>query len=801
MKNSTFSNAIVLRRLIWLLFAAVVTLPGFAQKKEVSIGIVNTCPDQEWIRFAEKILEEAQVLVKSEFNLVLNQENIRIADCDPSKVKGQLDDLLSDQSVDIILSMDAVSSHVASRNGPYKKPVIAVTVINAQLQKIPLRPNGTSGVDNLTYLELPYSPIRDLEVFDKLVGFNKIAIIEDKNLYNAVPEMKDLLKSQTERFEAEFEFVFAEKTAQATLNKIDDSFDAVYLLPSENLSDEEYQKLIEGINERNIKSFSILGRTDVERGVLGGVAPSSNLEQVIRRIALNLQRSLNGENPSNINVKIFQKEEFVLNMETARKIDFSPSWEALAEAVLINEERDDIDRTISLFDAIAEGLEENLNLEVGRKQVEVLEEDANIAKSFLLPDVTASVSHRTLDETTADAGLGLTPENRGLSSVQLTQVIYSEQAVANNKIASLLLEAQKEALSAQSLDVVLRTSIAYLNIMQAKAVEVIRKQNLELTRKNLELARVSSSLGQSGPSDLYRWKGEIAVAKANLLRASANRRRAEIFLSQILNRPVDEEFNTEEVDISDVRIIINNESISQLITNPRTFYQLADFQVERAKQISPDLKQVDYNLAAQERSVQFNNRNRFIPTISLGANYNYELYRGGAGQDPLDLSAIAPGLPATEINDTNWAIQVGASLPLFQGNRRSAQYQQAKVQKMQLDTQRENQERIIEQQIRSELENVRASFRNITLTKEAEKAVVQNFEIVQDAYSEGFVTITQLLDAQNATISAQLNSANAVYDFLIDLLNMERASGSFYMLMTEEEKANYINKLSSYITN
>ena len=74
--------------------------------------------------------------------------------------------------------------------------------------------------------------------------------------------------------------------------------------------------------------------------------------------------------------------------------------------------------------------------------------------------------------------------------------------------------------------------------MQAKTAENIQKQNLDVTRQNLELARLSSSLGQTGPSDLLRWQGEIATAKSNLLNATAQRRLAELALNQILNRPI-----------------------------------------------------------------------------------------------------------------------------------------------------------------------------------------------------------------------------------------------------------------------
>ena len=135
------------------------------------------------------------------------------------------------------------------------------------------------------------------------------------------------------------------------------------------------------------------------------------------------------------------------------------------------------------------------------------------------PMFSANASHTIVDDNTATISNGQNPENRGAASLQLSQVIYSENVTANKHIQELLLKASEAALEVQSLDIVLDVSTVYLNLMQAKTAENIQKENLDVTRKNLELARISTSLGQSGPSDLYRWQGEIANAKSNLLKS------------------------------------------------------------------------------------------------------------------------------------------------------------------------------------------------------------------------------------------------------------------------------------------
>jgi outer membrane protein TolC len=238
--------------------------------------------------------------------------------------------------------------------------------------------------------------------------------------------------------------------------------------------------------------------------------------------------------------------------------------------------------------------------------------------------------------------------------------------------------------------------------------------------------------------------------------------------------------------------MVNNEAILQYVSNPRQFYQFADFMVSRARKYSPDLLQIDHGIKARERTVVLNKRTRYIPNIFVGGRYNYQFYRGGAG------SEIPPSFGS--LNDWNWNLQLGATLPIYQGGNRNSLVRKSRVQLEQSKTERLNIERQIEQQVRSELENIRASFTNLTLTKEAEEAVVKNFDLVQDSYAQGLVTITQLLDAQNAARAALFNSANAIFVFLIDVLNLERPTGNYYMLMTEKQKSEFVNEFLEYIS-
>lgn len=776
------------------LFAVLLFLSAsssFAQK-EVNIGVVIDCENSQSLEFAQAILNEARVILGSRTELILEQDNILYSDCSVENVRANFDRLLQDDDIDLIMGMSPISSHIMATGGPYEKPVIATVILNTQIQGIKMTKKGRSGVDNLNYLELPVSTRRDLEIFQTMIGFTKLGAIVDESIFKGIPQLQQYTEAAMDTLGIDYDFIYTKPTAAEVLESIDDSIDGIIFFPSDNMLQDQHQLLIDGINEKKIKSFSVFGRVDVERGVLAGVA-MSNLSLVSRRIALNIQRILGGEDPEKIGVKLLYNEEFVLNMETARQIDYSPSWEVLTEALLINEERLDIERTVNIFSVIAEGLEENLSIKVADQEVAIAAQEARIAKASLLPELGASASYTVVDNNTASTSLGLNPENLGAGALELSQVVYSEQVTANKQIQDILFKASQEAFEVQTLDIILDVSTTYLNLMQARTAENIQKQNLDVTRKNLELARVSSSLGQTGPSDLYRWQGEIATSKSDLLNATARRKRLELALNQILNRPIDEPFLTEEVDLTDERFMVNNEAIIEYVSNPKQFYRFADFMVSRARLNSPDLHQIDYNIDAQVRNVKLNERTRYMPNVALGGTYNYQFYRGGEGAE------LPPAFG--ERNDWNWNLQLGASLPIYQGGNRVARVQQSKYALAQTRTQRLNTERLIEQQVRSEMENIMASYTNLTLTKEAEEAVVKNFELVQDSYAQGLVTITQLLDAQNAARAALFNSANAIFVFLIDLLNLERPTGNYFMLMTDEQKAEFVDEFMNYVPN
>ena len=93
-----------------------------------------------------------------------------------------------------------------------------------------------------------------------------------------------------------------------------------------------------------------------------------------------------------------------------------------------------------------------------------------------------------------------------------------------------------------------------------------------------------------------------------------------------------------------------------------------------------------------------------------------------------------------------------------------------------------------------------ARFDQIAFTRTAATAGRNNLKLVTEAYERGVMTVTDLVDAQFAAFNAEQNAANAVYDFLIDYLKLQRYTGQFDITATDAERKAMQDSLKAALT-
>jgi outer membrane protein TolC len=267
---------------------------------------------------------------------------------------------------------------------------------------------------------------------------------------------------------------------------------------------------------------------------------------------------------------------------------------------------------------------------------------------------------------------------------------------------------------------------------------------------------------------------------------------ATLALKRVLNRPLDRPLAARPVTLGDPALLAQDSTVLTWFGNPARYAVLTRFLVSEALRISPELARADATIAAQERQQTAARRASWMPTVTLQGGLDNVFSRDGAG-------SIAPTVPGGTVAgtgpDLQWQFRIQASLPLFTGFERSARRIQAGTALEQLKVEHARMAQAVEQRVRAALETAAGTYAAIALTREAADAASRNYELVSDAYARGAASITALIDAQNAAESSAEAAANAVHDFLLDLMRVERATGAFGALRLADQQQAFLNRL------
>jgi outer membrane protein TolC len=760
----------------------------------VTIGSVNDGPYHRVDDIHALFQSEIRAILAGEYEVRFPDDKHIVGDWTLESARAGLERLLADPDVDIVLALGIMAGAEATRSGPFPKPVIAPFVIDSDVPGLPFE-DGGSGVRNLAYLASPGCIERDLKAFTEIGDFTKLALLGSHSILTSFDSLVPHIARLATELGLEVSFVPVADSVDDALAAIPSDADAVYVLPILQLPPQEFDRLVQGINARRLPSFSFFGRDEIERGVLAGIGMQDFFLRSSRRVALMVRSILSGEDVGTLQVNLTDSNALLsINMGTARQVGLYPNFQVLTEAQLINTGTPPA-RQLSLEQAVDEAVLTNLDLLVAQRGAAAGEHAVGEARSLLLPRVDLSTLGLFIDEDRALLG---TAERTWTASATLTQLLMSEPAWANYSIEKQLQETRVQEREQARLDITRDASVAFLNVLRAQTFEDTQKDNLNLTRSNLELARVRVAVGYSSRADLYRWETLIAQNRIDVIKAISARNQAEIQLNRLLHRPEEESFATQEMDLNDPALTSIHGRLDPYVDNPWDFKIFRNFMVQEALANAPELKALDAVIAVQERFLASSKRAFWLPEFALQADVTQELADGGTGARG---SVSNRSLPFELPDRTDWSIGLSASIPLFTGAQRLATRNRAAEEATRARIERDAAAERVEQRIRFSLHAAGSSRAAIRLSREAADAAKNNLDLVTDQYSRGAVDILDLLDAQNSSLNTDLAGANAVHDFLVDWMEVERAAGAFFFFMTDAEVDAWFNELDAFFQN
>lgn len=770
-------------------FAIEQQTSGANSLPHINIGIVTDGPITSRPGMIDLFKRDIISMTKDDFVVRFPQEMVLKADSTVSSINHHIDTLLQNPETHLILTLGTIGSTEALKRTNLDKPMVAPFVFDADLQKAP-REGAGSGVKNLFYVNIGTPLDQELITFRKLVPFQKLAVLLDERDVRGVPETRKLVRNLGHEHSIDITLITVAKTASEAVAEIPDDVKAVAVGPLWQLPADELKKLSKMFIEKKIAGFSVANFDYVSLGFLATTMPEGSIKQTSRQVAINIQEILLGEKASTLPVTFSKGQRLTINMETARGIQVYPSLDYMTGARLLNEKRNDIERKLTLPQVVDEALIANLDLAVAEHEVLAGRFSVGEAKSALLPQLFVGTKAMTIDADRAAISQGTSPEKNWTGNLTLSQQLYSENSWAGYSVEQSLQSGREFNRDGVKLDIIYETSVNYLNVLRRTTVEQIQKDNMQLTQANLERAHTRMSIGVAGPAELYRWQTQFAQDRQVVLRAESATLDAMQSLNRILNRPLLEEFIAQETDLSDPLLVGGNRLFYELINNPFYMRKFNEFAVETGLEASPELNVLEAAIAAQDRLIVKSKREYWVPVISLEGDVEYQLADGGEGQRDEEL---------TGLDDTAWQVGVFARLPIFEGGRRGKTLGRNQEELLRLKLEKRSVSELISQRIHQSLNNTRASYPSINLSRDAVDAARRNLNLVSDSYEQGIKSIIELLDAQNQALNAELDAANAVYNFLIDFMGVQRSIGMFITFMPSEEQAQWKERVKNYL--
>ncbi|MEO0553077.1 MAG: TolC family protein [Bacteroidota bacterium] len=781
-------------KLIFLLLAFGFLGFNTSVAQNLNIGIVADFKyDKERLTsLKENFIEEVSKTIGTTTQLSLLDKNIVATGYDTDKISSAYAQLSI--TCDVVVLIGIISTKTILMSNNILTPTISLGITNTAIQKIPLAQNGTSGVNNFTYILTSRTLGQELEQFYEVYPYKELSVLFYEKTMNNIEKAELLTEITTisQKLNCTIHPIVIDDNIANSLQRIPSSTDAVFLGVTYEIPRKGIYEITRYLKAMAIPSYSPL-QEYVESGILTGVSSEKDSKSIYRKLGLMIDDIRRGTNAKDLSVTLGQTKQLYFNIETSRAINFSLDFQTLFTANLIKGKRVPDQFKYSLIQILEKAVDVNLGVQISYKDIALSEQEISEAKSNYLPTVNVQVDASQINEEATNELIGQSERSVTLST-SASQLIYSEPAIANIKIQKLLNQAQRFATKQEVNTTIFQTYQLYLNILFAKSNVSVQKENLEVMKKNLELAELQADIGAKNKSDVYRWKSEVAIATQSLIEAQTGLIIAKANLDTFLNNTLDNEFDIENVALeANLFDYYNDNLLVSQVENPQDLRRVGQYLYEYASSNFPSVQQLEYSIKALERQNKSNSRAFYLPNVSLGVSQSEVLQRGGLASEPTER--------LSKFVDSFWNVGVTVSYPLFEGNRKNIRRQNTSIETEQLTLQKNDLTNNLKLNIQNSIANLVAARTNIVFSEKSAENAQKNFDISQDLYQESSISIIQFLDAQNAALTTKLNYINSVYSYVLSFVELENSIGFFSMLASPEEKQNFEQSLMQSTNN
>ena len=392
-------------------------------------------------------------------------------------------------------------------------------------------------------------------------------------------------------------------------------------------------------------------------------------------------------------------------------------------------------------------------IRASRTAVQEAEQAVKVSKNGYMPSIKLSASASYIGNVwVADRDFqnGQTYESPHLGNnlgnnfgIDIEQVLYAGGTIMNNvKISELQAQLSQLNYQTQTQDVRNLLVDHYLNLYKCRNQLAVCDSNILLTQQVIDDMRAKAEQGLALDNDIVRY--ELQKQSLIYLRTQLNGTIA-ILNNQLvvtLGLPANTDIQPDETLLTQDPVISNEDTWQQSATNNSTALKSADIGVqinERAEKLS---------------------KSGWIPKIGLVAC------------DHLD-GPFTYDMPPIDKNVNVWYVGVGLTYDIDSWYKTTRD-----VKRSQLALQAAQDQRAVAQEqvaIAVQAAYIRyvEAFEQLRTQQKSVELATDNYNVIADRYDNGLSLITDLIDASNAKLTAEIGLTNAQIDILANYYKLK----------------------------
>ena len=393
--------------------------------------------------------------------------------------------------------------------------------------------------------------------------------------------------------------------------------------------------------------------------------------------------------------------------------------------------------TIGIDDMFRIADERNSSIKMYGTKDEAAAEAVKAAKSQRLPEigVAASVGYlgngRIWDRDFGNGSTVAMPHFGNNFSIEARQTVYAGGAIRSGiKLAELGKEMAELDYNKNRQEIRFMLVADLLEICKADNYAAVLRENIALAERIIKDMNARLEQGTALKNDITRYE----LQKENL----------KLQLTQVLNgRSILNHRLATALHLPDGSEIVPDSAITtdSMSLPPENFWH------ESAKAGNIDLKQVETSLKIAGQNVK-SARSEMIPHISLFA------------ADHLD-GPITIEVPVLDNNFNYWSVGISLEYSLSSLFKNNRQLKKAKIEQRQAEEYRQVTKEQVDNAVQAGYTDYLTALSGLETQKKSVELANENYSIISNRYSNGLALLTDMLDASNAKIDAELGLANA----------------------------------------